>query len=85
MSKMTKRVARAIDLAFDECAEKSGTHYSVLFRWVDAAARAAVAEMNEPTKEMVEAGTHEAVLNQDRLTEEGIPEIWRAMNDAALK
>lgn len=39
----------------------------------------------EPTEAMVAAGTLAAVLNQDRLAEDGIPEIYRAMIEAAPK
>jgi hypothetical protein len=37
----------------------------------------------EPTEAMIEAGTREAILNQDRLAIEGIAEIYRAMLETA--
>jgi hypothetical protein len=48
-------------------------------------ARAGIEAMQEPTEAMVKAGIHSATLERDHLAEEGVPEIWRAMINAAFK
>lgn len=74
-SEMVERVEKAL--------RDAENPHEAMWNDFEAMARAAIAAMREPTEKMVGAGTDEA-SNHDMLQTDAIPEVYRAMIDAAL-
>jgi hypothetical protein len=70
---MVERVARALEALCEHDGEP-----------VQEMARAAIAAMREPTREMIIAGERVAPAAEGYSMPDDIPDTWRAMIDAAL-
>ena len=80
---MIRRVAQAIERELNAMIEPGVT--TTLWTLADKAARAAIAEMREPTEKMVEAARPPLLEAMDHVNGGWSERIWMNMIDAALK